>query len=204
MITVETTSGCLQTPRVLFLLEELEQPYELVSREGGYFLRVHRRPGPLYMEGGLVLFEGNTMIRHVGRVHGGEAWVPSSPESLAAVDGWLDFTMLRLGVPAGSLMGEVRASEPSPARIAEHRSSLERGLAVLDAALDGRKWLCATMTIADAAMVVVALIGQRLDLSPFPNVRTYAERLSARPAFARAMHRIQSLSASAPRSPHGT
>ncbi len=199
MLTLESVGGCPASPRIYFALEELGMPYAVVRRDDGHFYATYGRTGPRLVDGAFSLFEGAAILRHVGRLGGGGRLVPDALEPLAEMDAWIDFAILRIGLPIGRLVGARLA--PQGARdaklVARETASLARSMPVLERATNGRDFLVGeALTLADVAVLpVLAIMAQRagVDLSPYPAVRAYAERLGARPAWHRALARAQSV-----------
>lgn len=69
------------------------------------------------------------------------------------------------------------------------RASAPARLALLEAHLAGREFLLSRFSVADALLVTALNWAQfaAVDLSPYPAVSAYYQRISARPAVARAM-----------------
>lgn len=61
-----------------------------------------------------------------------------------------------------------------------------RGLPYLEKQLEGREYICDEFTLADAPYMAVAMVLEvdGMDLSDFPNVAAYLDRLRARPSYA--------------------
>ena len=83
------------------------------------------------------------------------------------------------------------APEQPPFAIDHYREESERRLGVLDQALTGRDWLAGDYSIADIAHYpsINSMEWFRLgiDLGQFPNLNAWRDRMTARPAVARAM-----------------
>lgn len=61
----------------------------------------------------------------------------------------------------------------------------KRGLPFLESSLEGREYLCGEFTLADAPFMAVAMVLEvdGMDLSAFPNVQAYLERLRQRESY---------------------
>jgi glutathione S-transferase len=183
MIQIESTSGCNQTPKVLFALEEMGVPYEWAARPDGYFVASYQRSGPRLLDDGLVLFESNALLRHVCRKYGkGRLW-PSEEHRQAQVDQWLDFAV-RLGAPVDR---QFRRAESE--RKAEDMASITRYVGIANAALKQigpQGWLVGEFSAADCAYVVVLDRALRItSAESFVAAREFLARLHARPAWQR-------------------
>jgi glutathione S-transferase len=132
-------------------------------------------PGPLLVDDDFELLEPGAVLRHVGRRFGAGTLVPASLGGQAEVDRWIDFAVLRVGLPA--VRGEVE--------------TVARSLGVLAAALAGRPWVTGeTFTLADVGLSALCLVAPRLPLDAAPAVKAYLGRLAARPAWGRALARV--------------
>jgi glutathione S-transferase len=174
MLRVETTKGCLATPRVAMVLEEAATPWERVVRDDGYFTATHGAPGPLLVDGELALLEANAILRHVARTRGAGTLWPVEVERQAHADRWIDFAVLRIG------MAVARGEMPAAMGY----------LGVLDRALAGRDWLCGDFCVADCAYATMLPLAGRLPLDGLSGVKAYLARLGARPAWARVQARL--------------
>jgi uncharacterized protein (DUF924 family)/glutathione S-transferase len=190
---IESTQFCGQTPRVLLLLEEIGAPYELTLRPDGHFLATYGRPGPRLVDDDLTLFESATMLRHCARTRAEGRMVPRSARELARVDSWLDRSSF-LGLTVVALMREEReqGAERRPARIAEERAKLTGLLEMVERALEDSDgdWLLGDFGLADCAMASLPRLARLLDFGSWPRLRAYCERLTSRPAAARAQAKL--------------
>jgi glutathione S-transferase len=183
-LVLETTPDCKVTPRVLLAIEEAAVPVELVVRDEGHFVDAHGIPGPCLVEGDFRLFEGNAIMRYVGRSHPAAGLLPKDPRDLAQMDRWIDFSILRIGMSVAG--GQMDAAM--------------RYLGVLDRVVAGDVWLCKTFSLADCSFATLAMLAAQLPIARVPNVGAYLERLRARPAWSRVMARLQSAAAGEARS----
>jgi glutathione S-transferase len=193
MITLETTPRCGRTPDVVLALEELGVAYELVTRDEGHFTSTYGRMGPLLRDGALVLFEPTAMLRHLARTHGPGPVVPEGAAELAQADAWMDFVYSQLR-PALSRMGNQRMSPGggNPAVIADELGRLTGVLKVADKTLREREFLLGRFTLADCTFSLLPMMGRfGFDLSPYPGLVAYQQRLTSRPAFGRMTAKCQ-------------
>jgi glutathione S-transferase len=170
MIRIETTADCNATPRVAFLMEELELRFERVVRPNGYFAETFGVPGPLFVDGDFTLLEANAIMRHLTRAHGRERLMPADLALQAQVDRWIDFPIVRF----------------APAVMRGDKDAVGGYLRLLDKALEGREWICGPFSTADCALSSLLLFKARLPLDAFPSLSAYLGRLAARPAWQRA------------------
>jgi uncharacterized protein (DUF924 family)/glutathione S-transferase len=190
---IETTAACGQTPRILFLLEELGAPYEVQLHPEGHFLQKYGRPGPRLLDGDLTLFNGNTILRHLARSLGDGRMIAGGARELCAVDGWVDLSGA-LGWTIVQLLSEERASaeERRPARVAQERVKIDGLLAIVERGLDDSDgdWLAGDFGLSDCAFGSLPRLGRLVDLAKRPRLQAYAERLMQRPALTRALARL--------------
>ena len=190
-----------RSQRVLWLLEELELPYEVKRYERDEKTRlappelaaVHPLgKSPVVIDAGLTLIESGAIIESIIRRHGGGRLQPSAEgaEREAYVQ-WLHYAegsamlplMLKLYV---SRLGE--AGAPLEPRI---ESELARHLGYVDQSLQGREWLVGNeLTGADIQMSFVGEVaGSRGYRERYPAMAAWVKRLQARPAYRRALER---------------
>lgn len=190
-----------RSQRILWLLEELELPYEIraYSRDAATNLAppelqaVHplgKSPvvevdGQLLIESGAIV---ETLIRRFG---GGRLAPPSDTQDYDRYIMWLHYAegsamlplMLKLYV---GRLGEGGA--PLKPRI---DSEIARHLGFIEAELAGRDWLVGDrLTGADIQMSFVADLAHVFGLrSGYPAMEGWAQRAQQRPAFARALEK---------------
>jgi glutathione S-transferase len=170
---IETTRNCLATQRLLFALEECGAEYELVLRPDSYFVETYGLPGPLYIEDEFQLLEPNVILRYVARTRGSGALIAGDAREQAQIERWLEFSPWRFGAAVNR--GDTGA--------------VMKYLQLLDERLGGRDWLCGSFSVADCGLIPLALAADKLPLADFQRLRSYAERLAARPAWHRARAR---------------
>ncbi len=188
-----------RSQRILWLLEELELPYQIkqYKRDANTRLAppelkaVHPLgKSPVLTDDGQTVIESGAIVDYIIRHHGDGRLQPSIgwPE-YEAYQQWLHYAegsamlplMLKLYV---SRLGE--AGAPLAPRI---DSELANHLGYVDQSLLGREWLVGTdLTGADIQMSFVgeAARGLRAD---YPHIDAWVKRFQARPAYRRALER---------------
>ncbi len=200
MITVHHLNES-RSQRILWLLEELELPYEIAFYQRDATTRlappelkaVHPLgKSPVMTDGESTVIESGAIIDHVLRHHGKGRLQPAPGSK--DYDGyvqWLHYAEgsamlpLMLKMYAGRL-GE--AGAPLQPRI---DSEIANHLGYVEDALGGREWLVGdTLTGADIQMSFVGEVagafGQR---ASHPNIDAWVKRFQARPAYKRALER---------------
>ncbi|MFZ5670956.1 MAG: glutathione binding-like protein [Pseudomonadota bacterium] len=109
---------------------------------------------------------------------------------------WLSFISAELH---RGVFGTLVSPLPSEGAKAQARADAAGRLAHLDAHLAGRDFLLDRFTVADAYLTTVLNwnIVCQIDMTPYPNVAAYHQRMLARPAVRRAVSEEQALYAAA-------
>ena len=188
-----------RSQRVLWLLEELELPYQIrhYARDAKTRLAppeltaVHALgKSPVIEEDGLKVIESGAIVDYLIRRHGAGRLQPTQPSSeFEAYNQWLHYAegsamlplMLRLYV---SRLGE--AGAPLAPRI---DSELKNHLGYVNSALQGRDWLVGNdLSGADIQMSFVGEASRGLR-SSYPHMDAWVKRFQQRPAYRRALER---------------
>lgn len=192
-----------RSQRILWLLEELDLPYEIRRYDRDPKTRlappelqaVHPLgKSPVITDGDRTVFESGAIVDHLIRRHGGGRLQPD-PAGPAYDDYvcWMHYAegsamlplMLRLYV---SRLGE--AGAPLGPRI---ESELANHLGYLESALRGRAYLLGDgLTGADIQMSFVgeaALANAPGGRAPYPEIEAWVRRFQARPAYKAALER---------------
>jgi glutathione S-transferase len=200
MITIHHLTSS-RSERIVWLMEELGLEYRL---------DVHRREptgaapapmrelhplgkAPIVTDGDIVLAESGAIVEYIVRRHGGgrlavDPGAPGYPRYLY----WLHFaegSLMSLMLIALTVSRIPEAKESAVrARLADR---MARMLAFVDASLAGQDYFAGTeFTAADVMMLFPFTTMRRFldyDLSPYPNLQAYLDRVAARPAYRRAM-----------------
>jgi glutathione S-transferase len=196
--------GVSQSERIIWLCEELGVPYELklykrdaVTILSPPELRALHPLGaaPVITEGDLLLAESAAIVDYIIHKHGGGrlALGPEHPD-YAAYLYWFHFAngnlqpvmsrnmvVRRTGVPADNPM------------LLSVKERLDRVFDLVEARLGEAEFLAGSEFTAADIMSVFSLTTMRtflpLDLSPYPNILAYLQRIGARDAYRRAMQK---------------
>ena len=200
MITVHHLNDS-RSQRILWLLEELELPYEIKHYARNpqtrlappELMTVHPLgKSPVITAGGTTVIESGAIVDYLIRRHGGGRLQPATDSPAYDIyQQWLHYAegsamlplMLKLYV---SRLGE--AGTPLAPRI---ESELANHLGYVDKCLAERDWLVGdTLTGADVQMSFVGeAAGMRGNLERYPNLMAWVKRFQARPAYRRALER---------------
>src|SRR6185437_396722 len=196
--------GRSQSERVIWLCEELGLDYKLqrYQRDAHTLLAPPELKAlhplgaaPLIEDDGVWLAESGAIVEYVlGKYgHGRLAFGPQAPE-YAAYLYWLHFANGTLQPAMGRNMIVSRLDLPADnAMLVAMRGRLARALRLLDARLAQAPYLAGEQFTAADVMTVFSLTTMRLfypaDLSPYPAILAYLQRIGARPAYKRAMEK---------------
>lgn len=188
-----------RSQRILWLLEELEQPYELLKYQRGTpvplappeLKRIHPLgKSPIITDNGKTIAESGAIVEYVIDTYGKGRLKPAAdtPDYWKYIE-WMHYAEgsamlpLMLALYTG-MLGEAGAPlRPRiDSEIANHFSYLESGI-------QGRAFFVGTeLTGADIQLLfVLEAAGARL--GPYPELSQYRTRMQARPAYLRAIER---------------
>lgn len=205
-----------RSQRVLWMLEELELPYELVRYERdpktmlapASLQAVHPLgKSPVITDGDVTVAESGAILEYLVDTYGQGRLVPPAGTPAHrlcryfmhyAEGSLMPYLLLKL------IFGKVRTApvpffvKPVVRKIADTVSSqfvtpnLTRHLAFLGAHLETHAWFAGPeLTVADLQMSypVEAIVARAGDLDPSPRLHDIARRMQARPAYQRALER---------------
>ncbi|MGO8920991.1 MAG: glutathione S-transferase family protein [Stellaceae bacterium] len=190
-----TTSSNVQ--KVLWTCAELDIAFERVdwggpfggNKDPAYLAMNPNGLVPTVEDGALVIWESNTIIRHLCATRGGERLHPGDPARRTAVERWMDWQIASLAQPMGvMLMGyyrmppeqrDAKALEAARLRAIELWSMVERQLE------RGPYIAGDEFSLADIAL---GMFGHRWHVYPIerpslPRLKAWYERIGERPGF---------------------
>jgi glutathione S-transferase len=200
MITVHHLNES-RSQRILWLLEELEAPYEIKSytRDATTnlappeLMAVHPLgKSPVIADGDLVIAESGAAVDYLMRRYGGgKLSPPADAASYEKHQEWLHYAEGSAMLPLMMQLYIMRlgdAAEPLQPRI---DSEIATHLGYVEQSLAGRDYLMGPdLTAADVQMSFVGEVGRAFGrLADKPNMAAWVERLHARPAYKRAIER---------------
>ena len=194
--------GHSQSERIIWLCEELGVPYELrkytrdpVTRLSPPELKALHPLGaaPLIEVDGMMLAESAAIVDYIlARYgHGRLQYGPEHPD-FASYLYWFHFAngTLQPALLLSLFIGRCGLAPDHPI-LKSVQGRLERVLALLEARLGANPFLAGREFTAADIMSVVSVTTMRLfhpiDLSPYPHIRAYLQRIGARHAYQRAM-----------------
>jgi GST-like protein len=137
------------------------------------------------------IFESGAILQYLGRKTG--RFYPASGRARVEVEQWLFWQMANLGPKAGECH-HFRLYAPEPHRhgyaVDRFTNECNRLYGVMNRRLADRDFLAGSYSIADMACVGWASRWRRQgqDLTQFPNVARWLERMLSRPAVHKGMH----------------
>ncbi|CAB3677332.1 glutathione S-transferase family protein [Achromobacter kerstersii] len=194
--------GKSQSERIVWLCEELAIPYELkvydrdpVTRLAPVEYKALHPLGtaPIITDGDIVLAESTAIVEYILAKYGnGSLTVPATDPAFADYLYWFHFAN---GSLQPSLM---RCMVLSRAEVADDKPTMQfaqarrkQALSLIDTQLGKTDYLAGNALTAADIIAVFSLTTMRMfysfDLSPYPNILAYLQRIGARDAYRRAM-----------------
>lgn len=181
--------------RVVWLLEALSAPYELVKYDRTAEFRapdslksIHPLgKSPTIEDGGLVLAESATILRYVHHRHGNGRFVPAADTAEHwEHESWLDYVESSLAMPVMVVLFARMQTSPEPVSPRIQRA-LDTHLGYLANRVKDRAFLMGdTLTLADMQMSYILALAEFGDmLGDAPEIAAYWARLQADPGFQR-------------------
>ena len=196
--------GKSQSERIVWLCEELGLPYELkqTARDPVTMLApadykaLHPiGAAPVIIDGDLVLAESGAIVEYIsGKYGNGRLVVPPSHPNFADFLYWFHFANGTLQAHLGRLMilNRLKLAEDHPILLAA-RGRVDRAFDLVEARTRQAAYLAGNdFTTADIMMgfsLTTMRYFQPYDLKRCPRIIAYLARISARPAYRRAMEK---------------
>lgn len=187
------TSGNVQ--KVLFLLEEMQLPYERLdygrqyenTNTAEYRALNPTQKVPTLIDGDTTVWESNTILRYLGNVNATPLY-PADAASRSKIETWMDWLLASLNPVY--LAGFKDAKKPEAERAPGTAEGLAAELKILDQHLAGKTWVAGEQfSLADIALASIArrCINFPYALPEFSNIKAWVARLEERPAFQKAI-----------------
>ena len=200
MLTVHHLNDS-RSQRILWLLEELELPYEIAFYQRDATTRlappelqaVHPLgKSPVITDSGATIIESGAIIDFILRRHGGGRLMPApdGPDYDAYVQ-WLHYAEGSVMLPLMLKMYTGRLGEAAAPLAPRINSEIANHLGYIEASLGARDWLVGTaLSGADIQMSFVGEIAGVYGLrASYPNIDAWVKRFQARDAYKRALER---------------
>ncbi len=190
-----TTSSNVQ--KVLWCCGELGIEYERVDLGGPFggnqdpeYLALNPNGlVPTVKDGGLVMWESNTICRYLCTTHDGARLYPADPTARTHVERWMDWQLSSVGPPMGALLFGLIRTAPEQrdqgAIEAARRKALAAWSIVEDALQDHRYLAGRELSLAEITLgtLVYRWHAFSIERPPLKNLKAWYERMRERPAF---------------------
>lgn len=186
--------GSRNSNKILIALEEIGEKYQLklISRmedcrplNAPYRKLNPNGVTPTINDDGFILWESGAILRYLAESRANTTLLPADLKQRALVQQWVTWEGATLAPSLLNLFFAMMAPKPDDAAIAAAKTGLLGNLAILDAQLAGRDYVCGDFSIADIALgcLVPISFNLGLDLTPYPHLLAWIKRLRARPAW---------------------
>ena len=189
------TSGNVQ--KVLFLLEETGTPYtredygRQFNNTGGDYLKLNPNGKvPTVIDGDLVIWESNTILRYLASKLGKSDLYPTDLGARTQVERWMDWLLASLNYHYVAVFKDSKKPEAErSATFATDAKELATQLGILETGLAGKPFLAGDgLTLADIALgpIVHRCLNFPVALPPLPGLNAWRDKLKAMPSFQKA------------------
>lgn len=190
-----TSGACSLSPHIVAQeagielgLQKVDLKTKTIATEGDYLAINPKGYVPaLELDDGEILTEGTVIVQYLADLKPGKGLAaPAGTMARYRLQEWLAYINSELHKSYSPLF---RPDTPAETR-AERHDYLKRRYGLVEQQLEGRAYLLGdSFTAADAYLFTVTSWADivKLDLSSFPNVRAFQERVAARPAVKAAM-----------------
>ncbi|MBY3592353.1 glutathione S-transferase [Rhizobium bangladeshense] len=178
--------------RARLFLSLVGQPFELIEvdlAKGEHkkpeFLRLNAfGQVPVLVDGETVISDSNAILTYVAKKLGKSDWLPEDPTGAAQIQRWLSVAAGQIAFgPAAARLITVFGAKYNADEVIARAHAL---YSVLDMELATRQWLVSDRpTIADLAIYSYTARAPEgnVNLSAYPNVRAWLERVESLPGF---------------------
>ncbi|WP_439814713.1 glutathione S-transferase family protein [Zavarzinia sp. CC-PAN008] len=190
-----------RSQRILWCLEELDLPYEVVFHSRNAETRlappelaaIHPLgKSPLLDDDGFIVHESGAILDYLVRRHGGGRLAPDGATAdFDRYQQWLHYAEGSAMLPLMLNLYVMRLGHGGVPLHARIDSEITNHLGYIDGALKGRAFLVGdSLTAADINLSFVVEVGRAFGrLGPYPGLGRYIDALHARPAYKRALER---------------
>ena len=200
MVTVHHLNDS-RSQRILWLLEELGAPYEIMRHQRDAatrlappeLLAVHPLgKSPVITDGDRTVHESGAIIDYLIRHHGGGRLQPDPKSAdFERYQQWMHYAEGSAMLPLMMFMYVARLGEAGAPLHPRIESEIANHLGYVDAALAGREYLVGDeLTGADVQMSFIGEVAGAFGRLPtYPNLDAWVRRLQARPAYKAALEK---------------
>jgi len=190
-----------RSQRILWLLEELGTPYEIVRYQRDATTRLappeltHVHPlgkSPVIVDGDITIAESGAIVDYLIRHHGKGAMMPAiGGRDYEAYNEWLHYAEGSAMLPLLLHLYVSRLKEAGAPLHPRIDSEIANHLGYVEGALTGREFFVGgALTGADIQMSFVGEMAKVFNkLAPYPNLASWLSRMHARPAFQRSVEK---------------
>lgn len=198
MLTIYGRVNSVNVQKVLWCLAELALPYTRIdaglahgkNTEPWYLALNPNGKVPLLTDGAFSLWESNTIVRYLAGKHGLGTLCPSSLETRALAERWMDWQLSTLVNPVSVVFWNLirkPAAERDAVAIERNLREANRAMTLLDEHLKSRPFVAGeSFTMGDIPVGATAhrwLEIPGIERPPFDAVRAWRARLAERPGF---------------------
>ena len=201
MLTIHGRINSINVQKVVLACEALRLPY--TRHDAGGAFGIVQTPDykamnpnglvPVLIDGDLVLWESNTIVRYLAAKHGeGSLW-SLDPGRRALSDRWMDWQATAFNTAYSAAFHGLIRTPPEKRDSAAIEAAIAKThplMAILDKALTGRSFIAGEhLTIGDIALapIIFRWLHMPVDHPPAPAVEAWVKRLVARPGFDKAL-----------------
>lgn len=188
--------------RIVWLLEELELPYELNRMEfhpKDLKSEAHRARHPLgrvpvLEDGQVTLYESGAIVEYILERHRNGGLKPSvDAAEFPTYLQWFHYCEGMVMPPVNTIVVQTLLLPPErrdETALVQARKLLTKALMPVDEALEGRDYLIGSFSAADIMLGHACFMSNRLGAvsDEMTNLKGYVERIAARPAFQKAIN----------------
>ncbi len=201
MLIIHGRINSINVQKVVLACEELRLPYE--RRDAGGAYGVVKTPEframnpnslvPVLVDGDLVLWESNVIVRYIAARYGDGTLWPRDPGQRALSERWMDwgsFTLYPKYHPAFWNMVRTPPEARDMAAVEASVAATEPVMDILEAELAGKDFLSGDgPTIGDIGLVpgVFRWLNMPISRQPRPHCEAWVARLAARPGYDKAL-----------------
>jgi glutathione S-transferase len=189
-----------RSQRILWLLEELELPYEIkhyardaTTRLAPAELKAIHPLGksPVVTEGEATVIESGAIVDYILRHHGGGRLQPDrATPAYDVYQQWLHYSEGSAMLPLMLFMYVGRLGEAGAPLHPRLEGEIANHLGYVEGALAGKEWLMGQFSGADIQMSFVGeVVGAFGRLAQYPNIAAWVKRFQDRPAYRKALEK---------------